>query len=261
MGDRLVEVVICKDDAEIAVRTADIISRLLREKPAAVLGLPTGSSPLKMYEEIVRRVGMGILSLKDVRTFNLDEYVGLPEGHPGSYAAYMRRHLIDKTDLAMENAHLPDGRSADLESAAGAYEEAIRAAGGIDLQILGIGLNGHIGFNEPGSSLKSRTRVKTLSEATLKANAADFEGIMAPTMALTMGIATILEARRVVLLATGPSKAESIAKMVEGPLSANCPASALQMHEKVSVFVDEAAASLLENKKYYERSRALQDKL
>ncbi|PCI35281.1 MAG: glucosamine-6-phosphate deaminase [Elusimicrobia bacterium] len=247
------EIVLCRDVLDAASRCADIVEELLQEKPDAVLGLPTGTTPLPFYEELRSRS----LSFARVRSFNLDEYIGLPEGHPGSYTAYMARNF----DVNACSVCLPDGRAEDLEKAASAYEALIQEAGGIDLQILGIGRNGHIGFNEPGSSLKSRTRVKTLSEPTLKANASDFEGIEPPTMALTMGIGTILEARRIVLLAAGASKAIAVRDMAEGPLSANCPASALQMHEKPVVFVDPEAASQLANTEYYQRSQALQEKL
>ena len=251
------EIVLCRDAADVASRCADEVDALLKEKPNAVLGLPTGSTPIPFYADLVGRS----VSLAAVRTFNLDEYIGLPEGHPGTYTAYMRRHLIDRTDLPFENACLPDGGADNLEEAGIAYEKKIRDAGGIDLQILGIGLNGHIGFNEPGSSLKSRTRVKTLSKATLTANASDFGGAEPPTMALTMGIGTIMEAKRILLIACGAKKAEAIRDMAEGALSANCPASALQMHEKAVVFVDPEAASLLANTEYYQRSQALQKKL
>jgi glucosamine-6-phosphate deaminase len=255
------EIVICRDAMDAASRAADEVEALFKDKPHATLGLPTGTTPLPMYAELVRRHNEGKISLANASTFNLDEYIGLPEGHPGSYAAYMKLHLIDKTDLRISHAFLPAGRAEDLEAAAKDYERRIKEAGGIDLQILGIGLNGHIGFNEPGSSLKSRTRVKTLSKATLAANIKDFEGIEPPTMALTMGIGTILEAKRILLIATGPSKADAVRDMAEGPLSANCPASALQMHEKATIFVDEEAAKRLKNREYYQRSQALQEKL
>jgi len=255
------EVVLCQDASDAACRAVDAVEALLREKPDAVLGLPTGSTPLLMYGELARRCAAGTLSLAKASTFNLDEYIGLPEGHPGSYAAYMKRNLIDKTDLRISHAFLPAGRAKDLEAASREYEDRIRTAGGLVLQILVIGLNGHIGFNEPGSSLKSRTRVKTLSSATLAANIKDFDGAEPPTMALTMGIATILEARRILLIATGASKADAVREMAEGPLSANCPASALQLHEKTAVLADPSAASLLKNKDYYQRSQALQARL
>jgi glucosamine-6-phosphate deaminase len=217
-----------------------------------VLGLATGSSPLGVYAELVQRHRAGAISFRDVRAFLLDEYIGLPVGHPESYRAFIDRHFSALVDIASDHVHVPDGAAADVPAACRAYEEAMRAAGGVDLQLLGVGTDGHLGFNEPISSLASRTRVKTLTEQTRRDNARFFGHLDdVPHHVVTQGIGTILDARHVVLIATGADKSEPIARAVEGPLSAMCPASALQLHPHATVVIDEAAADGLTLTDYY----------
>ena len=192
------------------------------------------------------------LSFAQVTTFNLDEYIGLPADHPQSYRATMQEMLFDHVDIPQERTHVPNGMVENIEEECASYEAKIQAAGGIDLQVLGIGSDGHIGFNEQGSSLASRTRIKTLTPQTLKDNARFFGSAEeVPHHVITMGIGTILETKRIVLLAFGSGKAEAIAGMVEGPITASNPASALQMHEKTHVFLDDGSAENLERKDYY----------
>ncbi len=202
------------------------------------------------------------LDFSRVVTFNLDEYVGLPPDHPQSFASYMRRNLFDSVDIDPANTHLPRGDAEDLAVECEAYERAIRHAGGIDLQVLGIGLNGHIAFNEPGSSLGSRTRVKTLTRESALANAAQQgASVELPRLAITMGVATILDARLCLLLATGLEKAETVRNAVEGPITAQVPATALQLHRDVVILVDEEAASQLARRDYYREMEAAQRRL
>jgi glucosamine-6-phosphate deaminase len=227
---------------------ARIIARLLREKPDAVLGLATGSTPLPLYRTLIAMD----LDWSKVTTFNLDEYIGLPRGHPQSYHSFMWKNLFQHLNVAQENIHIPDGSAEDIPGFCTRYEKQIRAAGGIDLQVLGIGTDGHIGFNEPTSSLASRTRIKTLTRQTRKDNARFFGSEEAvPHHVITIGIGTIMEARRNLLLAFGPDKARAIAGTVEGPVTAMNPASILQMHPAVKVCLDEPAASLLQRADYY----------
>ena len=218
-----------------------------------VLGLATGSSPQLAYRELVRRHREEGLSFAGVRAFLLDEYVGLPAGHPESYRQVIRRDLTDAVGLDPEVVHGPDGSSPDPLRAARQYEEQLSTAGPVAVQLLGIGANGHIGFNEPGSSLASRTRVKTLTEQTRQDNARFFGGDVdaVPRHVLTQGLGTILRAEHLVLVATGEAKAAPVAAAVEGPLSASCPASVLQLHPHVTVVLDEAAGSRLERADHY----------
>ncbi|RUQ39185.1 glucosamine-6-phosphate deaminase, partial [Micrococcus sp. HSID17228] len=190
----------------------------------------------------------GELSLRSCRAFLLDEYVGLPAGHPESYRTVIEREFVVRTDIAPEAVHGPDGGAADVPGACAAYEEALREAGGVDVQLLGVGTDGHIAFNEPGSSLASRTRIKVLAEQTRRDNARFFDGDLdqVPTHCLTQGVGTILDARHLVLLARGEGKAEAVRQLVEGPVSARWPVTALQLHPHVTVLVDEAAAGRLE---------------
>jgi glucosamine-6-phosphate deaminase len=255
-------IIIERDAAAVALRAAARVADLIHRSPACVLGLPTGRTPLALYRELVRKHREEGLSFSRVVAFNLDEYIGLQPDHPKSYTAYMRRHLFDHVDIEAANAHVLNGRAEDLQLACDAYEEAIRDAGGIDLQILGIGSNGHIGFNEPGSSLGSRTRVKTLTRETFEANApspGDPEGL--PRVALTMGVGTILEAKSCLLLALGEGKAPAIRDTVEGPVTTQVPASALQLHRDVTILVDEAAASRLQRHEYYREMEAARRRL
>jgi len=247
-----VEVIICATENEVARVAAGRIVQALDDRPDSVLGLATGSSPLRIYADLQRRVAAGDLDLSRTSAFALDEYVGLPADHPQSYAETIRTTVTEPLGLDPSKVHLPDGMAPDLQAACVAYEQAIAAAGGIDAQILGIGSNGHIGFNEPGSSFSSRTRLKTLAARTRSDNKRFFSnGTPVPTHCVTQGLGTIMEARRLVLVAVGTKKAEAIAKAVEGPVAAMCPASILQFHPAASVIVDEAAASLLTQAQYY----------
>lgn len=244
------EVVLLPDAGAVARFAADRLAALVGKKPDAVLGLATGSSPTGLYAELARRVAAGALDLSRVRGFALDEYVGIPREHPQSYAAVLDRSV--GRPLGLASVCVPDGGRADLAAAAEDYERAIAAAGGIDLQLLGIGANGHIGFNEPTSSFASRTRIKTLAPRTRADNARFFASPSeVPTHCITQGLGTILEARSLLLVAQGAAKAEAVAAAVEGPLAAICPASALQLHRQATVVVDEAAAARLRLADYY----------
>ena len=246
------EVVILADADAVAVFVADCVERLVVANPQSVLGLATGSSPLGVYGELVRRHRAGAMTFRQVHAFLLDEYIGLPAGHDQSYRAFIELHFSTLVDIVPANVHVPDGGAADVPSACRAYEDAMRAAGGVDLQLLGIGTDGHLGFNEPTSSLASRTRVKTLTQQTRQDNARFFGHLDdVPHHVVTQGIGTILDARHVVLIATGAGKAGPIARAVEGPLAAVCPASALQLHPHATVVVDEASAAELTLTEYY----------
>ena len=230
---------------------ARVVAGLLARKPDAVLALPTGRTPLPLYAELVRLHRAGQLSFSRATTFNLDEYVGLAADQPASFRRYMQQALFDHVDLAPHRIHVPDGRAADVPASCAAYEAAIVGAGGLDLALLGLGADGHIAFNEPTSSLGSRTRLKTISETTRAANQPAFGAEPVPQHVITIGIATILAARRCVLLAAGEGKAAALAKTVEGPLTALVPSSALQLHAHATVLCDEAAASALQLAPYY----------
>lgn len=247
------EVVLCADAREASVLVADAIARLVSRKPEAALGLATGSSPLGVYDELARRVRAGTLTLARARGFLLDEYVGLPRGHEQSYRSVIDRDLTSRVDLDPARVHGPDGTAADLEAECAAYEDAIVRAGGVDLQLLGVGTDGHIAFNEPGSSLASRTRIKTLTGQTRRDNARFFGGDpdAVPRHCLTQGIGTIMEARHLVLIASGLPKAEAVRQLVEGPVSASWPATALQLHRHVTVLLDPEAATSLARRDYY----------
>jgi glucosamine-6-phosphate deaminase len=247
------EVVILQDAKDIGVVAADAIGALLDREPAAVLGLATGSSPLAIYDELAARCDAGLVSFRQARGFTLDEYVGLPADHPQRYRNVIDTAFVSRVDFAAGAVRGPDGLAADIPAACAAYEDAIRKAGGVDLQILGIGTDGHIAFNEPGSSLASRTRIKTLTRQTRIDNARFFGGDVeaVPTHCLTQGLATIMEARHVILVATGRGKAEAIHHLVEGPVTAMWPASILQHHPHVTVLLDDAAARRLQLVDYY----------
>jgi glucosamine-6-phosphate deaminase len=247
------EVVILQDAKEIGSVAADAIGALLSRKPAAVLGLATGSSPLAIYDELAARCDAGLISFRQARGFTLDEYVGLPADHPQRYRNVIDDVFASRVDFAPGSVQGPDGLAADIPAACAAYENAIRGAGGVDLQILGIGTDGHIAFNEPGSSLASRTRIKTLTRQTRIDNARFFDGNVdsVPTHCLTQGLATIMEATHVILVATGARKAEAVHHLVEGPVSAMWPATILQHHPHVTALLDDAAAQRLQLAGYY----------
>ncbi len=242
--------VIVKDDYEALSRlAAEMIAEVARAKPRCVLGLATGSTPVGAYREMARMNSEATVDFSQVVTFNLDEYVCLPPTHEQSYRHFMNANLFDRINIRKDNTHVPDGLADDVAAGCRRYEEMIRESGGIDLQLLGIGSNGHIAFNEPGSSLASRTRVKTLTDKTRQDNARFFESIdEVPRYAVTMGIGTIMDARRIVILATGAGKADAVAAAIEGPVTAMCPASVLQMHPAVTFICDEPAAARLEGK-------------
>ncbi len=246
------EIIILPDATTGGAYAARMIEKLVRNKPKAVLGLATGSTPIPVYQNLIQKHQEENLDFSQVTTFNLDEYLGLDPSHPASYHSFMREHLFSKLNIPQSQIHIPDGLAPDIEAHCAAYEAAIVKAGGIDLQLLGIGGEGHIGFNEPSSSLTSRTRVKTLIPRTREDNKRFFKPEEAvPHHVLTMGIGTIMEARTILLLAFGDGKAEAIARSLEGPLTARIPASILQMHPKTIVLLDEGSASKLEMKDYY----------
>ena len=227
---------------------ARLLARLIRQKPAAVLGLATGGTMEPLYRELAASQ----LDWSKLTTFNLDEYVGLPPEHPQSYHHFMREKLFRHVNVPPANVNLPDGLAPDVPAACENYERKIFSAGGIDLQLLGIGTHGHIGFNEPTSSLASRTRIKTLTPQTRRDNARFFGGEeQVPHHVITMGIGTILESRHCVLLAFGRKKAAAVAGAVEGPVTAMNPASALQLHPKVTMLLDEESAAELKQQEYY----------
>lgn len=245
-------VIIESQPEDVGRRAARFIADLIRRKPDCVLGLATGSTPLGTYRELIRLHREEGLDFSRVTTFNLDEYVGLAPTHPQSYRHFMQVNLFDHVNLAPERTHVPDGRALDFEAHCRQYEQRIRDVGGIDLQLLGVGSDGHIAFNEPGSSLGSRTRLKTLMGETVRDNARFFGSEdLVPRLAVTMGVGTILESRRCLLVAIGTGKAAAIRDTVEGPVTAQVTASALQLHRDVIVVLDEDAAGWLERRAYY----------
>ncbi|MDR1442176.1 MAG: glucosamine-6-phosphate deaminase [Bifidobacteriaceae bacterium] len=247
------EVVILQSGEEIASLAADCVDRLLSAKPSAVFGLATGSSPLALYDELARRYQAGRLSFSQARAFMLDEYVGLPDDHPERYRNVIEREFGSRVDFGPGAVQGPDGNAIDLVAACEAYDNAIHTAGGIDLQVLGLGSDGHIAFNEPGSSLASRTRVKTLTRQTVADNARFFGGDQSkvPHHVVTQGLGTIMEARHLVLMALGKTKAEAVHQMVEGGVSSMWPASIIQFHPHASILLDTEAASRLQLASYF----------
>jgi glucosamine-6-phosphate deaminase len=234
--------------AQTAARAlAADVARQVLARPRLVIGLPTGRTPIPLYRELAALHAAGRVSFSRATTFNLDEFLGIASGDPRSYHAFMRRHLFDRIDLAPRRVHLLDGLATDVPRECGRYERAIERAGGIDLQILGLGGNGHIGFNEPGRALVARTHRTRLRPATRRANAALFGGRVrdVPREALSMGMATILRARRIVLLATGAAKARCVQRMIEGPVTTRVPASFLQLHPDAEAWLDRDAAAAL----------------
>jgi len=246
-------VVLKNNFEEISQEAARMVATAVRNNPSATLGLATGATMLGMYRELVRLHREEALNFSRVVTFNLDEYLGLAADHPESFHYFMRENFFAHVNVSSANMHIPDGKIVgNYEKYCASYEESIRGAGGIDLQILGIGRNGHIGFNEPTSSLASRTRLKVLNGETIEDNRKSFApGEEIPRCAITMGIGTILEAKKVILLATGAAKAEAVAKAIEGPITSSLTASALQLHPDVTFILDEDAASELTQREYY----------
>lgn len=245
-------IIITSDYDEMSKIAASIIAKQVRSKAGTVLGLATGSTPLGTYKELVRLRNEEGLDFSKVRTFNLDEYYGLQPEHPQSYHSFMFDNFFKWVNVNSENISIPDGMARDVTKFCVDYEESIKKAGGIDIQLLGIGRDGHIGFNEPGSSLGSRTRLKTLDEETVSDNARFFSGeATVPRLAITMGVGTIMESRRLLMLASGAEKAEAVEQAVEGPITSQVTASALQLHRSVVVVLDEEAAKRLKRLKYY----------
>jgi len=246
-------VVLKSNYEELSLEAARIVANSIRQNPALRLGLATGSTTIGVYRELVRLHRAESLDFSRVVTFNLDEYLGISPEHPQSFHHFMTEHFFSHVNLNPRNIHIPDGTiSGDYEKYCAAYEAEIQSAGGIDLQILGIGRNGHIGFNEPTSSFASKTRLKVLSKATVEDNRKFFgPGETMPRLAITMGIGTILASRRVLMLATGAAKAGAVANAIEGPLTASVTASALQLHPDATAIVDEEAAAQLKQKDYY----------
>lgn len=248
------QIIILQDQEQITELASDFIVELLDNKPSAVLGLATGSTPLDLYSKLAELNQQQRISFKNVTTFNLDEYLGIPADHSLSYRCFMNTHLFKHIDIPYENTHLPNSMTDNPKQESIDYDRLISETGGIDLQLLGIGVNGHIGFNEPSSSLASRTRVKTLTQSTLQANSRFFSaGETQPRLAITMGIGTIMEAKQILLLAYGEDKADAIKASIEGPITAMCPASILQMHPEVTFILDETAARKLDNINYYKQ--------
>ena len=245
-------ILIFKSREEAISRAVCRVSCLLKKKPNSVLGLATGGTMEPVYQGLVERYEAGELSFAHATTFNLDEYVGLPPDHPQLYRQTMKRQFFRHIDLPPGRAFLPKGFADSPAEEAERYDKAIAEAGGIDLQLLGIGRNGHIGFNEPSSSLTSRTRVKRLSRQTLEDNRRFFaKSDVMPTHAITMGVGTILESKSILLVAFGSEKAHAVADMIEGPVSAICPASALQLHRSVTIVLDEPATGRLKLRDFY----------
>ncbi|MGH7233061.1 MAG: glucosamine-6-phosphate deaminase [Nitrospiraceae bacterium] len=248
-------VVIKESYQEVSRTSARIVANAIKKNPRLSLGLATGSTPLGTYQELIRLHREEGLNFARVVTFNLDEYLGLSPDHPQSYHTFMHGHFFDHVNLDPDNVHIPNGSiTKDYEAYCASYEEQIRRAGGIDLQVLGIGSNGHIGFNEAGSSLSSRTRLVALTEQTVEENRRFFppdEDM--PHCAITMGLGTILDARKIILLASGRKKANAVAQAIEGPLTSSITASVLQLHADAIVILDRNAAEDLTRTEYYHR--------
>jgi len=244
--------VIIRPNKEVAsIQAAKVVADQVRRKPDSVLGLSTGNTPLATYAELIRMHRDEGLDFSSVTTFNLDEYYGISREHPQSFYYQIHQNFLDHVNIRPNREHIPNGESRDFVTTCRDYEAAIQDAAGIDLQILGIGRTGHIGFNEPTSSLASRTRLKTLSDETINDNSKISGDI--PTVAITMGIGTILEAKKILLLAFGDAKANAVAKAIEGPISSSCSASALQMHRDVRFILDKESATELRHRSYYDR--------
>jgi len=247
------EIVIGENYEEMSKAAAAAMAKVVRDKPTAVLGLATGSTPLGMYKELIRLHKEEGMDFSQVTTFNLDEYVGLSGDHEQSYRYFMTENLFKDINVNIDSTNVPPGISDDFKASCQAYEDKIQAAGGIDVQVLGIGSDGHIAFNEPSSSLASRTRLKTLTRQTIDDNARFFDNPTdVPVYCVTMGVGTILEAKKLILLAGGAGKADAVADAIEGPVSSMCTASALQLHPDSIFFIDTAAAGKLKMREYYQ---------
>ena len=259
-GGESMEVIVKDNYDAVSALAARMIADVIRRKPSCVLGLATGGTTLGTYKELIRLHHEEDLDFSLVATFNLDEYVGLPPDHEQSYHFFMKEEFFKHINIRNENTHVPEGLADDLVAECQTYEDKIKRAGGIDLQLLGIGSNGHIAFNEPGSSLGSRTRIKTLDERTIRDNARFFKSPKeVPRYALTMGIGTIMDARQLILLANSKTKTDAIAKTVEGPITAMVPATIVQLHPKAAIITDKAAARKL-SRKYPAAPRTLDEK-
>ena len=246
------EVIISRTYDDLSKLAARMIAEQVKHKPNSVLGLATGSTPIGTYGELIRMHKHEGLDFSKVVTFNLDEYVGLPPTHPQSYRYFMDEYLFNHVNIPKANIHVPYGHAESILDFCQWYEAQIGLYGGIDIQLLGIGGDGHIAFNEPGSSLGSRTRLKTLTRQTIEDNARFFDKPeQVPCFAITMGVGTILEARKIIMLANGPKKADIVAEAIEGPISAQVTASALQLHRDVVVLVDDDAGAKLKRADYY----------
>lgn len=233
------EIIVCKDNNELSSKAAELVGDTLYQKENPILGLATGSTPERLYEILIENNKQGDITFEHAASFNLDEYVGLAGTDPNSYRYFMDEHLFNHIDIKKERTHIPDGLSKDMEAACKNYEEQIKSAGQVDLQILGLGLNGHIGFNEPGTDFAGRTRVVELDETTREANARFFNSIDdVPTQAITMGIASIMEAEQIVLLVQGEKKAAILKEVINGEVTNQVPASVLQRHPNVTVLTD-----------------------
>ena len=242
------KVIICKDPEDVGASAAAIFAEVMNSRPTTVLGLATGNTPLRLYAKLVEMNKAGELDFSTTITFNLDEYVGLPPDHEQSYRYFMDKNLFDKVNINRKNTHVPDGLAEYADLSCMEYEAMMDDVGGVDLQLLGIGSNGHIGFSEPGTSLASRTHVTNLTESTIKDNSRLFDSAdEVPRRAITMGIGTVLDAEKVILLANGENKAAAVAAALEGPVTCMCPASALQMHPDVTYVITADAAGKLKH--------------
>ena len=239
------KVIVLPDKETIGCVVGDVICDLVARKPDAVLGLATGASPVPAYRRMIERHRAGEASFREAVTFNLDEYCGLPERHKNSYRTFMDEELFSRIDIQLKNTHFLDGNCADEFAESERFSRAVEAAGGIDLQLLGIGRNGHIGFNEPAENFTQAAYKVALTPSTIAANAMYFTDIPMPKYAMTMGVGMILRARRIILIATGEAKAKAVRAMLEGDITPHCPASALQTHPDVTVYLDPDAAALL----------------
>lgn len=245
-GAHKLELLIVNDYAAMSYKAAQFLASQVILKPECVMGLATGSTPEGLYRELVKMYQMGLIDFEKVTAFNLDEYVGLEAEHPQSYKTYMYTHFFKHVNIALTQRHIPDGNAAQLDAECEAYDFAIKRAGGIDIQVLGIGRNGHIGFNEPDLKFEAQTHVVALDEKTIRDNARFFSANeQVPRYAISMGVKTIMQAQKIILLASGKEKAEAVYGMINGDITPTCPASVLQLHPNVTVICDTQAASLL----------------